>query len=211
MVLMVLPQIKKSVQKFLMEETGTISKQSLLKIGGLIALAPLVSPGVFAGGCDSGGEHCSAGYEQESSPADWSHGDYNLTGDMKIIIEGGGGNLIHDADTHMNETQDTSSGHAFLAVDECRTAWSYVDASHENCWISGFGSHGWVYSCVHYNFETYNEHWNAAHHVNDIGLSSEDFLNIVAKHSNYVAVVDRDIYAFDICGPQHSSDSGDEG
>ena len=70
---MKLPQIKKSVQKFLLDETGEISKQSLLKIG--------VGVVMFAGTVGSSG---GATYgETWTGDADFSDNDWKTTNPWK--------------------------------------------------------------------------------------------------------------------------------
>jgi hypothetical protein len=191
-----LPQIKKTIQKFLLDETGIISKKDILKLGSLLSVASLSTSVSLGGGADCAGSHCDSNF----GDGDFD-GSFTLTDDMKIIAERGGGNIIQDTTTHINDTQAHGSGHVFGAWDECHTTWGYTEAGHGNCWWC------WIIQecCVEFKTGDTHEHWNAVEHLNGLNVSSEDSLNILAEHDNYVAIVHRDIFAYDLCGYQHAS------
>ena len=56
-----LPKIKKKLKSFILEEEGRISKQSVLKIGSVLAMSLLASSHDVLGGCGCGGGSCGGG------------------------------------------------------------------------------------------------------------------------------------------------------
>ena len=56
-----LPKIKKRLKSFVLEEEGRISKQSVLKIGSVLATSFLASSHDVLGGCSCGGSCCGGG------------------------------------------------------------------------------------------------------------------------------------------------------
>src|SRR3989338_5032918 len=63
-----LPKIKKRLKSFVLEEEGRISKQSVLKIGSVLAMSLLASSHAVLGGC--GGCGCGCGSCTSPPPGD---------------------------------------------------------------------------------------------------------------------------------------------
>jgi hypothetical protein len=182
-----IPKIKKSIKKFMLGESGAVSKQSLLKMGTMAAIASIAaSDEVLAGGCSCGGATCDKDYDEHPSPTD----------DMLVVFEDEIANLFNDQpDFHMNETQTHANSDVWACDDRCSNVWAY-SSSHNS------GIYNW--GCVDYWDNKNSEHWNAGHHRNAITLSSiEENTDIQADHSNEVFLVDKEMYPRDFCGTQH--------
>ena len=193
-----IPKIKKSIKKFMLDEGGAVSKQNLLKIGALTVFATVsVSQNVTADASCSGST-CDKLYDEcsESSGCE-------ITDDMRVIFDdedlyGKTANLYDDQPGwHMNETQGSAHSSEWWCADSCKTKWGYEDA-HSN------GTYNW--GCIDRVTNENSEHWNAGHHRNSISLESAE-LAIDAKHSNELFFVDKTMYPLDYCGEQHTSNS----
>ena len=192
-----IPKVKKSIKKFIMSESGAVSKQSLLKMGVITIFVTASGSQIVNASQSCGGPSCNKLY----SDCDEAY-DCVITDDMVIIFQdeelyGKTANIFDDQPGwHVSETGAGAHSNIWLCDNECKALWAYSD--HEN-------QHTYSWACVDTVTTDDEEHWNAAHHRNDLGLSSEDSLRIKATHGNQLFFVDKTIYPYDYCGADHTS------